>query len=239
MIRIFLSGTLSSSSSRRIPFHLFLLLAFCCSTVGQSEASDQNLVREVLEKMKTHFRMLEDYSCEVEQVYFQSGEETQRIFFTYYFRKDKQIRIDFSYPQSGMTIAHRKGDPSAVILPIRSLPWLKFRASVQSPLLRTFTGQRIDQTDIGYFIDFLERSLGETTQPDFEFREEKDETAFMIVARDYLEGKKLEKYRITLHREIWLPLRIERFSLENIPIEKSLLRRYILNARPGDAFFLP
>jgi hypothetical protein len=188
--------------------------------------------------MKAHFRMLEDYSCEVEQIYFQNGEETQRVYFTYSFRKDQQIRIDFSYPQSGMTLIHRKGDPDATILPIRSLPWLKFRFSVHNPLLRTFTGQQIDQTDMGYFIDFLERSLGETTQPVFEFREGKDETAFLIVGRDYLEGKNLEKYRIRLLRESWLPLRIERYSLENIPIEKSLLRGCILNARPGDAFFL-
>lgn len=58
-----------------------------------------------------------------------------------------------------------------------------------------------------------------------------------MAARDYLQGKTLEKYCVTLSREIWLPLRIERYSLENIPIEKSLLHHYIRNARPGDEFF--
>ena len=82
----------------KILFPVFLLLAFHLLSASQSEASDRNQVLEVLEKMKSHFQMLEDYSCEVEQIYFQNGEEFQRIFFTYYFRKDGQVRIDFSYP---------------------------------------------------------------------------------------------------------------------------------------------
>ncbi len=138
-----------------------------------------------------------------------------------------------------MTVFYRKGEEKATILPIRSLPGLKFRFAVHSPLLRTYTGQQIDQSDMEYFIDFLDRSLVETTQPDFDFREEKDTATFLIIARDYLQGKTREKYRLTLSKEIWLPLRIERYSLENIPIEKGLLRNYILNARPGDKFFLP
>jgi poly(3-hydroxyalkanoate) synthetase len=124
-------------------------------------------------------------------------------------------------------------------LPIRSLPGLRFRFSVRSSFLKTFTGQQIDQTDMGYFIDFLDRSLAESSQPNFDLKEEKEEITFWMAARDYLQGKTLEKYRVTLSREIWLPLRIERYSLENIPIEKSLLHHYIRNARPGDEFFLP
>jgi len=239
MTRTFSNEILSLNRRLKILFLFFLLLAFHPPAPSQSAASDRDQVLDVLGKMKNHFKELEDYSCEVEQIYFQNGEELRRIFFTYCFRKDGQVRIDFSYPQTGTTLFYRKGEPKATILPIRSLRGLKFRFSVQSPFLKTLTGQQIDQTDMGYFIDFLDRSLVETVQPGFDFREEKNEVAFVIVARDYIEGKTLEKYRITLSRNIWLPLRIERYSLENIPIEKSLLRHYVLNARPGDAFFLP
>lgn len=189
--------------------------------------------------MKSRFRMVEDYSCEVEQVYYQNGEEAQRILFTYFFRSDGRIRIDFSYPQTGTTIFFRRGDSKATIMPIRVLPGLKFRLSTGSSFLKTFTGQRIDQTDMGYFIDFLDRSLAGTRQIDFDFKEEQGEVTFWLAARDYLQGKTPEKYRIFLSREIWLPLGIERYSLDNVPIEKSRLHNYILNARPGDAFFLP
>jgi outer membrane lipoprotein-sorting protein len=239
MTRTFSNAILSSN--RNFKFFLFAsaLLGCGCLSPGPAAAADRDRVWEVLRALKGHFQQLEDYSCEVEQTYFQNGEQAQRVLFTYHFRKDGRVRIDFSYPQSGATILYRKGEPKATVLPIRSLPGLRLQFSVRSSFLRTYTGQRLDQTDLGYFIDFLERSLGETRQPDFEFREERLFVVFWISGRDYLEGKTPEKYRLTLSRPIGLPLRIERYSQENIPIEKSLLRNYLLNTRPGDQFFLP
>jgi outer membrane lipoprotein-sorting protein len=239
MIRTFLNGISSSSRKLKYLLPVCLLLTFGGLHPAQSEASDRNRIRETLEKVKNHFQKLEDYSCEVEQVYFQKDGEIRHFFFTYYFRADGRIRIDFTFPQSGATLFYRKGEPEATILPVRFLPGLRFRWSIQSPFLRTYTGQGLEQTDMGYFIDFLERSLAETRQPDFDFKEEREDLVFWILARDYLQGKDLEKYRITLSKSIWLPLQIERYSLENSPIEKSLLRNYILNARPGDPFFRP
>jgi outer membrane lipoprotein-sorting protein len=239
MIRIFLNGILSSSRKLKYLFPLCLLLALGYGLPSPGEASDRTQILEILEKMKRHFQNLEDYSCEVEQSYFQNGEEAQRIYFRYYFRKDGRIRIDFSYPQTGTTLLYRRGEAKATVLPIRSLPGLRFQFSVQSPLLRTYTGQQVDQTDMGYFIEFLKKSLAESEQRDFEFREDGENVTFWILARDYLQGKNLEKYRIALSKTFWLPLRVERFSLENIPIEKSLLHGYLLNARPDDKFFLP
>jgi len=239
MTRIFLSGILSCNRNPKLLFPALLFLGFGCLSPGPCAATERNRVAEAIGNLRAHFQKLEDYSCEVEQSYFQKGEETQRIFFTYYFRKDGQVRIDFAYPQSGATLFYRKGEPKATVLPIRSLPALRLRVSVQSPFLRTYTGQQIDQTDMEYFIDFLERSLAETRQPDFDFKEGGEDVAFWISARDYLRGKDMEKYRLTLSKSLWLPLRIERYSLENNPLEKSLLQNYILNARPGDKFFRP
>jgi outer membrane lipoprotein-sorting protein len=215
------------------------LLFFTPIVSGVSAAPDRDQVLNILKEIKNQFQQIEDYSCEVEQVYFINDEEKQRVYFTYFFKKGLGIRIDFSYPRGGTTVFYRRGEEKATILPLRALPGLKFRLSVQNPLLRTFTGQQIDQTDIGYFIDFLERSLMKDNQQNFDLVEGEEEITFLLFARDYLEGKNPEKYRITLSKPIWLPLRIERYSLENLPIEKSILRNYILNAHPKDQFFSP
>jgi outer membrane lipoprotein-sorting protein len=220
-----------------IPFTL--LLFFTPIVSGSSAAADRDRVLNILKEMKSQGQQIQDYSCEVEQVYFLNDEEKQRIYFTYSFKKGAGIRIDFSYPQAGVTVFYKRGEEKATILPARAWPGLKFRVSVQNPLLRTFTGQRIDQTDMGYFIDFLESSLMKGNQQNFDLVEGKEEVTFLLLARDYVEGKNPEKYRVTLSKAIWLPLHIERYSLEDIPIEKSILRNYILNAHPQDQFFTP
>jgi outer membrane lipoprotein-sorting protein len=222
---------------RLISFTLFLFFTPIFS--GTSAAADRDQILNILKEMKSQFQQIEDYSCEGEQVYFINEEEKLRIFFTYFFKKNVGVRVDFSYPQRGVTVFYKKGEEKATILPLRTLPSLQFRLSVQNPLLRTFAGQQIDQTDLGYFIDFLERSLGQSNQLNFDLVEEKEEITFLLLARDYIERKKPEKYRITLTKSRWLPVRIERYSLENIPIEKSILHSYILNAHPQDKFFSP
>jgi outer membrane lipoprotein-sorting protein len=216
---------------------LFLLFAPFVS--GASADANRGQVLNILKEMKIQFQQIQDYSCEVEQVYFINDEEKQRNYFTYSFKNGVGIRIDFSYPQAGMTIFYKRGEEKAIILPVRALPGLKFRVSVENPLLRTFAGQRIDQTDMGYFIDFLESSLMKGNQQNFDLVEGKEEVTFLLLARDYVEGINLEKYRVTLSKSVWLPLNIERYSLENIPIEKVILRNYILNAYPKDQFFSP
>lgn len=192
-----------------------------------------------MERLESRFQELEDYSCEVEQRYFENGEETQRVFLNYHFRKDGRIRIDFSHPQSNTSLFYRKGEAKATVLPIRSVPWLRFRLAVHGVLLKTHTGQRVDQTDMGYFIEFLKRGFAETRRPDFGISRGGETVVFLLWTRDYLRGKDPEKYRIVLSTATGFPLEIERYSEENRPIEKTRIGNYVLNARPGDEFFLP
>jgi outer membrane lipoprotein-sorting protein len=225
---------------RLATFHILILLFLLSSTPpGAAAAPDRDQVLNILKEMKNQFQQIQDYSCEVEQIYFINAEERQRIYFTYSFKRGVGIRIDFSYPQGGMRVFYRRGEEKATVFPVRALPGLKFRLSLQNSLLRSFTGQQIDQTDMGYFIDFLERSLMNSAQQNFDLVEGKEEVTFLLFARDYIEGKTPEKYRITLSKSIWFPLHIERYSLENIPIEKSVIRNYTLNAHPTDQFFSP
>ena len=189
--------------------------------------------------MKDTFSRVEDYTCEVEQIYYKKGEEGQRYRFKYFFRKGKKIRIDFSSPYSNLTILYRNREDYATVIPFRSFPSLRFRFSLDSSTLKTPTGQRIDQTDLEYFTQFLFQNLAGVKQKEEDFREEKGEIIFWFWARDYLKGKDPEKYRIFISRENWFPVRIERYNLEGQLIEVSLISNYILNARLKDALFSP
>lgn len=202
-----------------------------------SEPANADRLRAVAEKMKTAFEALQDYTCEVEQVYYKNGVEDHRYYFKYYFQKEKKIRIDFSYPQTGVIISYTAAEEKATVVPFRSLPALKFRLSIDSPFIQTFTGQRITQTDIGYFAEFLFRNLPGSQVS--EWNEEPEQVSFGLLALDYLKGKSMEKYRIFISKKNWFPDRIERLTLRGEPIEVSIIRNYLLNPGLDDAFFRP
>ncbi len=219
------------------------LLAFAClllhSAKLEAAAGAEDRILAVAQNMEAEFKKLEDYTCEVEQIFYQNGEENQRYVFRFSFKKEKKIRVDFSQPHSGLTIFYHDEEREATVRPFRSLSPVKFRLSVDNPLLKTLAGQRINQTDMGYFIKFILKNLRGVDQKENEFHEDDERVEFLFWALDYIEQKSPEKYRIFVSKKLWLPLRIERFSLENRRLEVTDIRNYVLNARLEDKFFLP
>jgi outer membrane lipoprotein-sorting protein len=116
---------------------------------------------------------------------------------------------------------------------------MKFRFSIDNPVIRTPAGQWINQTDMDYFIGFLFKNLEKVKQKTDEFYEDKDQIRFWLWGLDYIEGKNLEKYRIILSKQYWLPIRIERYDLEGKPLEVSIIQNYAINAPLSDKLFVP
>jgi len=189
--------------------------------------------------MEAAFKKLEDYTCEVEQTFYQDGVENQRYLFRFYFKKEKKIRVDFSQPHSGLTIFYHDEDKGATVMPLRSIPGMKFRLSVDNPLMKTLAGQRINQTDMGYFVKFVLRNLKGIEERENEFHQDDERVEFLLLALDYIEEKSLEKYRISISKKNWLPIRIERYNLEDRRLEVTDIRNYVLNAHLQDKFFIP
>jgi len=202
-------------------------------------AGDEDRILAVAQHMEAAFKEVEDYSCEVEQIFYQNGAENQRYRFKFYFKKPKKIRVDFSHPHPGLTVIYKDGETKATVIPFRSSPVFKFRLSVDNPMLKTLAGQRINQTDMGYFIDFLSKNLKKVEQKENTFHEDEQRVEFIFRAMDYIEERSLEKYRISISKKYWLPIRIERYSSEDELLEVSDIKNYVLNAHLEDRFFLP
>ncbi len=229
--RLFRLGRICSASA----FSFLLLVSFLPS----SEGAEENRVLAVVQKMESAFKTVEDYTCEVEQIFYKDGEKSERYLFKFYFKKGKKIRVDFSRPYSSLTIFYAEGNKEATVLPIRSIHALKFRLSIDNPIIRTPSGQWINQTDMDYFIDFLFKNLEKVKQKTDEFYVDKNQIRFWLWALDYIEGKNLEKYRIIISKQYWLPIRIERYDLEGKPLEVSIIGNYAINSHLGDKLFAP
>jgi len=203
------------------------------------EGAEENRVLAVVQRMESAFKSVQDYTCEVEQIFYQDGGENQRYRFKFYFKREKKIRVDFSSPYSSLTIFFKEGDKEVTVLPIRSLRAMKFRLSIDNPLILTPAGQRINQTDMDYFINFLLKNLEKVKQGADEFYEDNDQIRFWLWGYDYIVGKDPEKYRITISKRNWLPMRIERYNSEGKPLEVSILQDYAINAPLNDKLFVP
>jgi outer membrane lipoprotein-sorting protein len=216
-------------------FLLLMAVSFLPPTAG----AEENRVLAVVQRMESAFKSVQDYTCEVEQIFYQDGGENQRYRFKFYFEREKKIRVDFSSPYSSLTIFFKEGDKEVTVLPIRSLRAMKFRLSIDNPLILTPAGQRINQTDMDYFINFLLKNLEKVKQGPDEFYEDNDQIRFWLWGLDYIEGKNLEKYRIFVSKQNWLPIRIERYDLEGKPLEVSIIQNYAINAHLSDKLFVP
>ena len=216
----------------------FLLLAEV-GHLSLSEGSEENRILAAVQKMESAFKTVEDYTCEVEQVFYQGGEESQRYRFKFYFKRGKKIRVDFSHPYSSLTIFYREGEKEATVLPFRFLSTLQFRFNIDNPIIRTPAGQWIDQTDMEYFIKFLFKNLEKVKQKMDEFYEDKDQVRFWVWGLDYIEWKDLEKYHIFVSKQNWFPIRIERFHSEGKPLEVSMIQNYAINTHLKDELFVP
>jgi len=205
----------------------------------EATAEDRDRILAIAQNMEAAFKKLEDYTCEVEQIFYQDGVENQRYLFKFYFKKETKIRVDFSQPHSGLVIFYNDKDKEATVMPFRLLPSLKFRISVDNPLMKTLAGQRINQTDMGYFIRFMFKNLKGVEQKENDFREDNERVEFLFWAMDYIEEKFPEKYRISVSKKYWLPIRIERYDLQDRPLEVTDIRNYILDTHPQDRFFIP
>ena len=221
-----------------VSFIVFTLLVVASSALS-SQDTDNNKILPIVQKMESAVKGIKNYTCEVEQFFYQNGVEDQSYRFKFYFRKEKTIRVDFSHPYSSLTIFYKDRDKEATVMPFRFMRALKFRISIDNPLIKTLAGQRIDQTDMGYFIDFMSKNLKRIKQGEDEIGEDGEQVKFLFWAKDYIEEKTDEKYRITISKRHWLPVRIERYSLEDRPLEKTWIKNYIINAHLEEKLFDP
>jgi outer membrane lipoprotein-sorting protein len=215
-----------------------ICLLLCFGTL-EAATRDKDRILTVAQKMETAFERVVDYTCEVEQIFYQEEKENQRYRFKFYFKKEKKIRVDFSHPYSGMTILYNVNEKEATVIPLPSLPALKIQLSIDNPLLRTLAGQRINQTDMGYFIHFIFDNLNKVEQKEIILLEDDQRVEFLFWALDYIEGKFLEKYRVSVSKKEWFPIRIERYGSEGKLLEVSDIKDYRINTYLADKLFQP
>ncbi|MBW1863398.1 MAG: hypothetical protein JRJ02_13660 [Deltaproteobacteria bacterium] len=203
-----------------------------------SEESSASRILAVAQKMISAVKEADDIISETEIIYYKKGKEDKRYRLTYFYKQNGLSRLNFSRPYPGVTVFYKVGDKKLTVKPFRFLP-LKFSFSIYNPMFKSPSGQRIDQADVEYIIKFLYKNIKWIQKRESELFEEENRIKFMFWARDYVENKNLEKYRVLVSKKNWLPVQIERYDFEDTPIETFVFKKYTINSHLKDEFLLP
>ena len=224
-------------------FFTLIIVLFPISLAAKAkDGSIENRVLAVAQKMASAFERVDDYACDVETIFYQGwqhGTGYERYRFKFYFKRKKKIKVDFDEPYPGTIVIYSEGKEEAIVIPFGFMPGLKFNLSLKNPMVKMPSGQRLDQTDMGYFIDFVFRSLKKTEQEDGELREERGKITFFLNALDHINREKMERYRIVISKKNWLPIGIERYELDGTLVESMQIRNYSINIHLDDHLFRP
>lgn len=189
-----------------------------------------NRIAAVFQRMITALEAVNEFRCETDIVYHGGGRGDKRFVFSLHADETAgRVSIAFSRPYPGVKVVYRQGDNHLTIRPFRFLPLLTFSLAIDNPLVRTPSGQRVDQCTLAYCIRFLHQSTELIKERASEYREGDDRVDCTFWARDYTSGKALNRYRLVVLKENWFPVRMERYSAQNLPIETISFKNHVID----------
>jgi outer membrane lipoprotein-sorting protein len=119
------------------------------------------------------------------------------------------------------------------------MPWVKIEFSIENSLVKTPSGQRIDQTAVKHFLKFIINNRQVIEKNEHSAAEDGDQITFTFWALDYIQGNDLERYILQVSKQNWLPMQVDRFDKENRPVETTSFKKVAINIGLRDDFFVP
>ena len=128
-----------------------------------------------------------------------------------------------------MTIFYTEGEKEFTSRPLAAFPSVQFRFSVNNPFFKSPSGQAVNQMHLRHFLGFLRDNARNLPQESADFKYDGEILSFWLNAKDYVEGKLTERYRIYIDSRLWLPARFERFDMAGTPLEFTIFSNYRIN----------
>ena len=229
---LFLPDPMEAHSVMKCWVFVILVTVLPVAGFGQSslsaDASGSHIVAAV-QKMTAALESVEGFRCEADIRYYRHGKADKRFIFTLHAETQGSVSLAFSRPYPGVKVVYRQGDDKLTIKPFKFLPIVSFSLSIDNPLVKSPSGQRIDHCTLEYLITFLHENGELISKRASEYREGKERVEFICWAKDYIDEKELNRYRVVVLKENWFPSRVERYNQQNLPIEIISFKNYTID----------
>lgn len=221
---------LSSALKRALPL-ICLTMPFMLCNPGLSAApSPPGLDRAagIISKMETAYARMDGYQTETEVSEFGKEGDVDTKRFLYTFKKPYHLRIEMESPHRSMILVYPDEDGEVSVKPGGWAGFLRLHLSPDSPFLRSNTGQRLDQTDMGRLIGNIVHSLTDRSRGEIGITEQENRVQIEVLADDHFLAGVLTLYRFSIDKASWLPVEV----VESTP-DGSLKRKVLFrNLKP-------
>ena len=198
---------------------------------------DQEPVMGIVARMEAAYARVEAYRMETEISEYREGRLVAKKRFLYTFKKPNHVRIDMEFPYPGMILVYPDEDGKVAVKPGGWAGFLKFHLSLDSALLRSSAGQRIDQTDLGLLIRSMAHSLTDRRRGEIWAGEEEGQMVIQVLSDDHFLAGAATLYRFHIDMGRWLPAGVEEFTPDGVPKRKVIFRDLRIMGNVSDRIF--
>lgn len=166
----------------------------------------------LVEQMRASYAEVKDYRADVviRRRGVDGAEKIERL--TYSFKKPDRIRVDFQSPHKGLVMVHPNEEGKAVVRPFPWAPFLKLRLAPEFSLTVGSAGQRIDQTDMGFLIESIDRSLSARSRGAPVIEESDEAVIIRVLAEDLFRRDRITRYGFRIDKDRWLPVAVAEYA---------------------------
>lgn len=206
--------------------HLILLIVLLsCPILSYASAEVSLNSNDLLKKMEAAYARVEDYQMNVEVKNYKSDGSSEIQKFLYTFKKPKWIRIDFESPHSGMILIYPDKNGKVRVEPPGLARTFKFDLSPENPLLRTPSGQRVDQTSLELLIQNISHSLTDQRRGPAHI-DENAHVRIRVLATNHFRKGIVTLYQFFIDKHLWLPVEVEESTPEG-QLERSIVFQHL------------
>lgn len=191
----------------------------------------------VIKKMEAAYAEVMDYEMKVEVRTWESGDSFKTEHLLYTFKRPRRIRIAYESPHEGMILVYLHKNGKVLVRPWKRMPFFQFHLDTDSSFLKSPSGQRIDQTDLGLLIRNITASMREKRRGDLLIRKKSGKIHINVLAENHFREDALTRYEFVIDTELWLPVAIQESSSSGV-LERSIAFQHVrVNSGVPDRLF--
>ncbi|MCK4509352.1 MAG: DUF1571 domain-containing protein [Desulfuromonadales bacterium] len=205
---------------------LLLIFLMSFSTAMASE--------DILQQAVKQFQAITSYSTTM-----RSYGEAEHVI-NYRYKKPGYVRMDFVKPHKGAALVYQPTTGKVQLRPFGFSKWLTLTMNPTAKLVRSPSGHRVDESDIGVLLNNAQKLAQQGSQKILreETRQQTTMVVLEIIGKENVLVDGVHRYLLWMDKKLKLPRIVESYNNEDQLIESLFLDDLILNPEFAEIFDL-